>query len=150
MEDRPVKALRWLVPWAMLAAWVTGAEPADSPPVYRTRTVAQWIALLRSGDWDDKQEAVHALGEAGPAAAEAVPALIALLGQKDLGADAATALGKIGPAAKEAVKALTDATGSSDRRLRLEAAAALARIDPTRAPASVKLLLAEMRNLDAA
>jgi HEAT repeat protein len=52
--------------------------------------------------------AARALGEVGPAAKEAVPALIAALKGMDDGVreSAASALGRIGPAAREAIPAL--------------------------------------------
>jgi HEAT repeat protein len=70
------------------------------------------------------------LGQIGPAAKEAVPALIAVLKDEDseLRASAATALGGIGPAAKEAVPALSVALKDKDKRVREIAASALRKI----------------------
>jgi len=57
------------------------------------------------------QEAARALGQLGPAAAEAVPALITALGDADAKVrhSAVLALGQLGPAAVRAVPALTAA-----------------------------------------
>ena len=48
----------------------------------------------------------RALGEIGPKAKEAVPALIGALGDKSVRGNAIIALGKMGPAAKDAIPAL--------------------------------------------
>jgi HEAT repeat protein len=72
------------------------------------------------------------LGEMGPAARDAVPALVKLLrfGKKDDRIAAAVVLGKIGPDARTAIPALRHALKDFRRPMREAAAEALRRIDP--------------------
>ncbi len=74
--------------------------------------VATLIAGLKDEDRYVHRRAVFALGEMGPLAKEAVPALIDEL-QGPARHEAVLALGKIGPAAKEAIPALTAALGDA-------------------------------------
>src|SRR5262249_52412652 len=59
-----------------------------------------------------RAKAAQALGQLGPDAKSAVPALIEALRDASVRIDAATALGDIGPEAKKAVGALRDAIGA--------------------------------------
>jgi TolB-like protein/thioredoxin-like negative regulator of GroEL len=72
-------------------------------------TVLSLADTLIHGDLQERRLAVRALGRFGPAAADAVPALIEALGDEKtwMRNDAAIALGKIGPAAEAAIPALT-------------------------------------------
>jgi tetratricopeptide (TPR) repeat protein len=72
-------------------------------------TVLSLADTLRHGDLAERRLAVKALGRFGPAATDAVPALIETLDDEItwMGNDAVIALGKIGPAAESAVPALT-------------------------------------------
>jgi tetratricopeptide (TPR) repeat protein len=72
-------------------------------------TVLSLADTLRQGDRAERSFAVQALGRFGPAAAEAVPALIEALGDEVswVRNDAIIALEKIGPAAEAAIPALT-------------------------------------------
>ena len=74
---------------------------------------------LAAPEAEDRQHAVKALGEIGPAAPEVVPALITALGDADttVRRAAAYALGRIGPAAAEAVPALTTALQDPNRNV---------------------------------
>jgi HEAT repeat protein len=64
-----------------------------------------------------RAKAVAALGEIGPEAKAAVPALIDALKDASIRADVATALGNMGSAAKDAVPALREAlTGKGNKR----------------------------------
>ena len=75
--------------------------------------------------------AADALGKFGPAASNAVPALIGCLrvpGCQPLRFSAAVTLGGIGAAAKAAVPALTETLKDQDFNVRMEAAMALAKI----------------------
>ena len=80
--------------------------------------------------------AAGALGHIGPAAKDAVPALTALLRDKDWGARfaAARALGGIGPPASNAVPALTQLLKDKDEDVRKAAAEALEKIKKKPAP----------------
>jgi len=86
--------------------------------------------------------AAVALGGIGPAAAEAVPALIAALGDanKNIRESAAWALGKIGPAAAEAVPTLIAALGDADKDVRSKAVVALRWIGSAAVPALIQAL----------
>ena len=100
--------------------------------------------MLALGDVNVVRRAsATALGQIGPAAAEAVPALIKVLGDAErvVRGRAAEALGKIGPAAAEAVPALIKVLG--DAECRPDAAEALGKIGPAAAeavPALIKAL----------
>jgi TolB-like protein/Flp pilus assembly protein TadD len=89
-------------------------------------TVLSLADTLIHGDLQERRLAVRALGRFGPAAADAVPALIEALGDEKtwMRNDAATALGKIGPSAEAAIPALTaiqdDAIVGFDARKALE------------------------------
>ena len=77
---------------------------------FQRRTDGTRLAdTLIHGDLQERRLAVRALGRFGPAAADAVPALIEALGDEKtwMRNDAAIALGKIGPAAEAAIPALT-------------------------------------------
>jgi HEAT repeat protein len=91
-----------------------------------------------------RQSAAVALERIGPAAAEAVPALIQALGDADenVRAKAAVALGRIGPAAAEAVPALIQALGDADENVRAKGAVALGGIGPAAAEAVPALIAA--------
>jgi hypothetical protein len=64
------------------------------------------LAELKGEDPFGRQLAVQRLGWFGPAAAQAVPALIELLGDEVVCMEAVQSLGKIGPSARDAVPAL--------------------------------------------
>jgi HEAT repeat protein len=89
-------------------------------------TVLSLADTLIHGDLQERRLAVRALGRFGPAAANAVPALIEALGDEKtwMRNDAAIALGKIGPSAEAAIPALTaiqdDAIVGFDARKALE------------------------------
>jgi HEAT repeat protein len=64
-----------------------------------------------------RAKATQALGEIGPSAKDAVPALVEALKDASIRADAATALGNIGSGAKDAVSALREAlTGKGNKK----------------------------------
>jgi HEAT repeat protein len=73
----------------------------------------------------------QAIGDIGPGAAEAVPALIALLRNQDVGSrnSAAIALRGIGPAAKSALPALREALSDPNQDVRRFAALAIEKIE---------------------
>ena len=87
-------------------------------------------------------EAIIALGDIGPGAKDAVPALTKALDQpddKDMNfAAIAFALGKIGPGAAAAESALLKQLESKDDNVRLLSAWALAQIDPASADVAAK------------
>ncbi len=90
--------------------------------------------------------ALVALARIGPAAKEAVPALLGLLASEDAGCRALVAdtLGEIGPRAKAAIPALRKALKDEDSDVRLAAAGALARLDRQSAEA-VPILIAALK-----
>jgi HEAT repeat protein len=73
----------------------------------------------------------QAIGDIGPGAAEAVPALIALLRNQDVGSrnNAAIALRGIGPEAKSALPALREALSDPNGDVRRFASLAIEKIE---------------------
>jgi len=92
--------------------------------------------------------AAKALGEFGPAAQKAVPALIKTLLHPDqfVRASAAAALGQIGPAAKDAVPALTQTLSTDDNNIvRSTVLEALEKIGVLTTELIVKKYIADLR-----
>lgn len=104
------------------------------PPVaHGAADVARQIQRLKSEDWRERSSAAVALEKLGPAAKDAVPALIAALGHEfsPPRLAAAQALGRIGPAAAEAAGALKEVLkGNEKGPVGRAAAAALRAIGP--------------------
>jgi HEAT repeat protein len=103
---------RILGPLAAAILFLTSSAWAQSTaakePMSHGHTLSQWIAELKAAAPQSRNAAAYEISGMGPAAAPAVPALIAALDD-----DAATvrfpvtvALGEIGPAAKDAVPRL--------------------------------------------
>ncbi len=112
------------------------ARAADSlPAAYRGRSAAQWVEQLSSPDIQARWYAAYALGQIGPAAAEAVGPLARLLqDQREyeyVRGAAAWALGRVGlPAARSAVPLLIETLSSRHLSVRRNAPWALARLAP--------------------
>jgi uncharacterized caspase-like protein len=86
-------------------------ETVGASPTYLTvqpalNRLERLLASLAKGEREEQQHAVEELRKMGPAAAKAVPALIAALEDNRIGMSAARALGEIGPAA------IVDLTGA--------------------------------------
>jgi hypothetical protein len=125
----------------------TKGKPDDEKQkeaVYQGKTVSQWVEALKDKDDRTRRGAAIALGQIGPAAKDAVPALIEVLKDKDdrVRNYAASALGKIGPAA---VPALMEALKDKDINVRNAAVRALGQIGPA-AKAAVPSLKAMSEN----
>ena len=110
-------------------------QPTDEKQkeaTYNGKTVSQWMEALKDNSIRNRRGAVFALGQIGPAAKDAVPALIEALKDKDGKARvyAASALAKIDPASKDAVPALIGALKDKDGVVRSAAASALCGIRP--------------------
>jgi HEAT repeat protein len=84
------------------------------------------LGLLTSEQWDEWQSALRALGDMGPAARGAVPALLALLEDRERRREVVRALGRMGAA--ETVPHLVGLL--EDDRVRPAAMEALGRIGP--------------------
>ena len=99
-------------------------------------------ALLSDTDLSNRVTAADSLAEIGPAAKDAVPALIKALRSEDRNTriSAAYALQKIGPAAESAVPALIEAL--KDDAIRVDAVSALGAIGPGAKQAVPALLAA--------
>ena len=118
-------------------------------PIHEKKGVTYWIGRLRSRRANIRIEAASALGDIGPAAASAVPALSNALEDEEwiVRSAAAMSLGGIGPPAKSAVSALTNALEDEDEDVREEAASALGKIGPA-AAAAVPALTNALRDED--
>lgn len=115
-----MKYFAWIL-WAAVGIGLGVAAPA------RSADVAGLVKQLQNGDREARQDAAVLLGRMGPAAREAVPALIAALKDEDVASRAAIALTQIGPVA---VPGLRGALKSHDTVLRFEAARILGNIGP--------------------
>lgn len=114
----------------------SGASTTDQPNPARL-AVPAIVARLNDSNEGMSFEAAQLLGEIGPDAIEAVPALVKKLSAKtpaqprDTVSDAAIiALGSLGPGAKPAIPPLLEMLESGDPGTRWRAYAALSRIDP--------------------
>jgi HEAT repeat protein len=114
------------------------------------KKVRQWMAALEDNDWYKRHRAAWELGDIGPAARAAVPALAKALQDPDrwVRNSAAIALGKIGKAAGGAVPALIDALKDRDRGVRDSVEQALLDVGPptTEAVPALCALLKDRRS----
>jgi HEAT repeat protein len=110
------------------------------------RSPRSWVRDLTNPDVDTRSKACFALGEIGPAAEQAVPALAEALVQDPsprVRAGAALALTKMVPASRAAVEALARALDQDDEPLvRLNSALALLRLKEEARPAIPALIRA--------
>src|SRR5262245_45525654 len=95
--SRGAVALEMALTAVLLTAAAASAQSArflDRPPAY-------WLDQLSRSEAQARRSAAFALGQLGPAAAAAVPALVRALADSDprVADAAAFALGQIGPAA---------------------------------------------------
>ena len=115
----------------LLLALVFIGNPALAPAQDKDKEkIDMLIGELRQGN----PRAAYVLGEMGPKAKEAIPALVEALKRQPMPGEsvadnAALALGKIGPDAAEAVKALWEVRERADPVLRLHIDEALERIE---------------------
>lgn len=105
------------------------AAPAPLPPDV---DVSEFVKQLKDDDPEVRRAAARALGEKGPGARAAVPALAAALKDKDLFVRrfSAQALGEIGPEAKSAIPALAGALNDGRKEVVAAAAGALGKMGP--------------------
>src|SRR5690242_7970492 len=96
-------------------------------PVPDYRPVAELVARLGDLDDDSRLRAAFELRQRGPAAAQAVPALIVALHDRkaEIRQEAAFALGRIGAPAKPAIPALVAALKDEDPVVRFWGVSAL-------------------------
>jgi HEAT repeat protein len=101
-------------------------------PSYLGIAAGDWVATLKSSDSLERRLAAHALGEIGPAAREAVPALIEALRDAEgfVRVWAAAALARVQPENPDAIPALVAGTREGISFVRSLAAWHLGRIGP--------------------
>lgn len=113
---------------ALPAAAAPHTEPRTQQEtiLLESQPVSHWQKQLQSADWLDRWQAAYALGTLGKDGAEAIPALVDALKDKDerVQAGAAASLGKIGEPAHAALEQLLR---NGERRQRRWAAYALGR-----------------------
>ena len=107
------------------------------------------MAALTDGSVQVRKMAASALGEIGPDARQAIPALIQALGDVDEGVRrrVALSLGEMGAEARSAAPALILTLRDGSSSVRRWAAAALGEIGPT-APAAIPALIAALAQDD--
>jgi hypothetical protein len=100
---------------------------------FEGKTLTQWVAELRDGDWEQRIMAAWALGEIGAAAAPAVPVLVEAVGDEDVSVRmySAHALGAIGQGTEAVRAALQQALNDPDEDVRAQAAWALQQLAAT-------------------
>ncbi len=142
-EDAGDRATITLAHEALLLEWPALRDWLDRHRL-QLRRIQMLTAALRDADAGVRRNAVRTLGQIGPAAAEAMPALISALRDEHtvFYSDAAKALGQIGPAAAEAMPALISALRDEHASVRRGAAEALKRIGPAAVPALITALQA--------
>jgi HEAT repeat protein/lysophospholipase L1-like esterase len=106
------------------ALWRIGTTPEE---------LGTLVEALQNPDGYVRAFAAWSLGNLGPSAGPAVPALVATLSQEETDVVAAAALARIGAAAHEAVPALVGALRHADAGRRWRAARTLGRIGPAAA-----------------
>jgi len=101
----------------------------------REKSTAQLLEDLKGAEERDRLIAVRLLPQRTQDAAQAIPALMVALKDKegDIRRSAAIGLGTLGEQAKDAVPALQAALRDRDARVREAAGKALSRIDPAAA-----------------
>jgi len=111
----------------MCGLWLSAVATFAAEP-----SMADLIAALKSGDESSRLTAIDSIGQEGEKAADAVPALTALLEDPSpiVRAHAVRSLGEIGAAAKPAVPALAKLISDSDETVRQRVIVALRRIRP--------------------
>jgi HEAT repeat protein len=103
---------RFLAPLATAALCLTSIASAQGTagkePVADGRTLSQWVEELKAPAPQTRNAAAYEISGRGPAAAPAVPALIAALDDPEASVrfPVTVALGEIGPGAKAAVPKL--------------------------------------------
>ncbi|MBV8138097.1 MAG: HEAT repeat domain-containing protein [Deltaproteobacteria bacterium] len=116
-------------------------------PSYLGVATGHWVAALNSSDPLERRLALHALAQIGPAAREAVPALIeALLDSESfVRVWAAAALARVHPENPDAIPALVAGTHDGISFVRSLAAWHLGRLGPTHP--GIKSAVPELRVL---
>jgi HEAT repeat protein len=133
LEDlSDIQALRLYENWSAGVERILRVMKYDDPVSARTYSLID--ALLRPFH-QERLFALKQLGTIGPAAAEAVPAIVVALKDqdRDVRGAAADALNEIGPAAAGAVSALVVALKDPDEGVRRYAAVAINKIGPAAA-----------------
>jgi HEAT repeat protein len=133
MTNRILGALAVAALTLASSAWAQGT--ASKEPVADGRTLSQWVADLKGAPApQNRNAAAYEISGMGPAAAPAVPALIAALDDPDptVRFPVTVALGEIGPAAKAAVPRLKKMMNEEmNDEVAAAAKRALRRIQPT-------------------
>ncbi|MBV7338217.1 HEAT repeat domain-containing protein [Chloroflexi bacterium TSY] len=135
----PVTMPEWMQDdWFYRAYSANSLGRLEKPPQH---VVTALIKALSDESHHVRRAGAYALAKIGPAAADAIPALLAAMKSEDVGGVAAEALVQIGPAAHEG---LIQATKETDSLLRRHAVYALSKIDTAEAKAIVEAVTAEL------
>jgi HEAT repeat protein len=144
---------------AVREACITSLSTLVRPVMSTTEIISMFLPFLDDTDAMVRGNAVSIIGQLGPAASNAIPALIRNLQSNETGrhkfaseivfvrGSAAWALGNIGPAAASAVPALTNLMATTDTYARTSAATALWQIT-SNATLSLPVLISEFPTYD--
>jgi HEAT repeat protein len=124
-------------------ALLAGLDPEEVNAAHLKQRIRRLIANLKLPDADDRETAADMLGNIGPGAKSAIPALIMTLkGDDDSSVRSSTAyaLGEMGPEAKQAITALTEALKDQSVFVRESALRALGAMGPVAIPALIEAL----------
>ncbi|HJZ55559.1 MAG TPA: HEAT repeat domain-containing protein, partial [Gemmataceae bacterium] len=150
LETPMTRIIRWCAVLALVLP-TAGYAQDKKEPEFGGIPLSKWVEQLKSPDAEKRKDAAWAIARIGPAARDAVPALIETLKDEDAHVrwSAAVALAQITPAAKDAVPVLIESLKDKEFAIRYRAVVGLGKIGPD-AKAAVPALIEALKDEESA